>query len=1054
DDLIIFKYYGSDYADIIKDTQKNGMFFKIIVPNIYSTHSTIDRLQIVFNDFDDNRFIYSMDTLDFDQYFKDAPQYKRVIPGLSELLEIPIYIDFLSLMASNMEVPFNITNIHSINFVITDAPVWPGSISMYDPNTGFTIANFPYQIFGISQMKFYNILSNDSTLMVYFDDYEYNFIVDEDISIELDDFDSAITDIEAFNNQRALSLSQPNDLYFTDSIDIFFRISSSTIPFPLYEMATPLLAMIDNLTGTTLGISTLEWDNSVNKYHSKFIIIEELGSYDLIFTLLPTVAETVVNSTVSIDIELIPQILSQIALKNEREIVFNPDYTFTLNTKFDIDFEGELNLQGYILDNSTYYRTREIIPYKATDPIGEYTLTEYEIDLNGLIGESEFIDKNNFKLEFIDRENYNQITNLFEVVNGIEVYRATNLIEDSWISYYDYYRTEHPNKFMLIVNWTSDNEQLIPYDTDLLLTYKVIQGRIITPVAFEDVEDIVIPVDFRAFSYDSFNWENTQQFDREILEVNPTIENSSLYESVIQGRTIQIENSSIGSGIITLKNIWKDVSGSFELLNESYYNYVIINEGGIDALNVTYTGSTTIDLKVEYGYIPQLKLTHYAIGSLIDNSTIKVMVNNSISTISMIHGTDYNITGANNNSIIFYTFYSSVTPEYAIDDAYFISYKGYLTEEINPVNNMILEFLDSDGLWKPITKVPIRDDGNFDHSFYMGEGGFEFPLNEETIMRLIYLPSNLSNYNNQYLSVDYSNLNCVYNTSSSIEELFTLTVNGKQSKISYNPTEFSRTFDQWATINNRQYSTTTNPYETLQEGKPYTYFDFHRTITDSYEFQFELTDERGEFIPDQLIFMEIGFKPKAGLNYKVIDWKDEDGEYIDSEALGTAWFMDEGQEVSRGPGILDYDYSISRMFTRPESWEYLDPETGQIGEYSSLFWDYQISDNTGLVTFDVSFDEDIIGDHHRIFDESLFSSGSVTFNSLDDYRLYIRVFHGPIYDIGHMAFENKSQLYMSKDNDVFDMSRVSELDGFDYSDSTFYSGGYGEGLITLHGEDV
>lgn len=232
--------------------------------------------------------------------------------------------------------------------------------------------------------------------------------------------------------------------------------------------------MIDVLTGITLGVSLLEWDNSIDKYHCKFMIMEELGSYDLIFTLVPTVTEEMVNSTDSIEVELIPQILSQIILKNEREIVFNPDYTFTLNTKFDVDFEEELNLMGYILDNSTYYRDREIIPYKATDPIGAYTLTEYEIDLNGLIGESEFIDKNNFKLEFIDRENYNEITPLYEVNDTGSFNYATNVIEDSWISFYAYYRTDHPNKFMLIINWTSDENQLIPYDTDLLLTYKVI----------------------------------------------------------------------------------------------------------------------------------------------------------------------------------------------------------------------------------------------------------------------------------------------------------------------------------------------------------------------------------------------------------------------------------------------------------------------------------------------------------------------------------------------------------------------------------------------------
>ncbi|MHA2336157.1 MAG: hypothetical protein ACXACX_02590 [Candidatus Hodarchaeales archaeon] len=200
--------------------------------------------------------------------------------------------------------------------------------------------------------------------------------------------------------------------------------------------------------------------------------------------------------------------------------------------------------------------------------------------------------------------------------------------------------------------------------------------------------------------------------------------------------------------------------------------------------------------------------------------------------------------------------------------------------------------------------------------------------------------------------------------------------------------------------------------------------------------------------------MEIGWKPKAGLNYKIIDWEDENGEYLNSEALGTAWFMDQGQEISKGPGILDNDYSVSRMFTRPETWSYLDPETGEIGQYSSYYYDYRISDDYGLVTFNISLNDDYIADHHRIFDESMFSSGSITFDSLDDYRLYVRVFHAPVYDVGHMAFENSTELYCSQGNTVFDMSRISEFEGVDYSDSTFYAGSYGEGLITLYPEDL
>ncbi|KKL06455.1 hypothetical protein LCGC14_2595860, partial [marine sediment metagenome] len=208
DDQIIFKFYSSDYANIIKDSQKNGMFLKVLIPNIYSTHGTIDSLQIQFIDFDNNVFTYSMGSLDFDEYFKNAAQYKRIIPGLSELLEIPLYIDLAKLAVSNFETEFNITQIYSVNFVIVDAPVWPGSIEMYDPNTQTTIINFPYQIFGVSEIKFYDILANNSNLNVYFDDFEYDFIVAEN-SIEVIPFDNEILNLEVYKN----IFPYPTELY-------------------------------------------------------------------------------------------------------------------------------------------------------------------------------------------------------------------------------------------------------------------------------------------------------------------------------------------------------------------------------------------------------------------------------------------------------------------------------------------------------------------------------------------------------------------------------------------------------------------------------------------------------------------------------------------------------------------------------------------------------------------------------------------------------------------------------------------------------------------------
>ena len=101
---------------------------------------------------------------------------------------------------------------------------------------------------------------------------------------------------------------------------------------------------------------------------------------------------------------------------------------------------------------------------------------------------------------------------------------------------------DHPNKFMLVINWTSNNDDLIPFDTDLLLTYRVMQGDKITPVTFEDTEDTLIPVNFIQWDYNTFGWITSDWFDTEIFSLNPTTENSSLFTPVAQGQTITVVN--------------------------------------------------------------------------------------------------------------------------------------------------------------------------------------------------------------------------------------------------------------------------------------------------------------------------------------------------------------------------------------------------------------------------------------------------------------------------------------------------------------------------------
>ena len=74
---------------------------------------------------------------------------------------------------------------------------------------------------------------------------------------------------------------------------------------------------------------------------------------------------------------------------------------------------------------------------------------------------------------------------------------------------------------------------------------------------------------------------------------------------------IAVASSSDGSGIVGFVNIWNETSANvYEILDPSNYTYFIATDSGVDALNVTYLGSETVNLIVEYEFIPVIKLTH------------------------------------------------------------------------------------------------------------------------------------------------------------------------------------------------------------------------------------------------------------------------------------------------------------------------------------------------------------------------------------------------------------------------------------------------------------
>ncbi|KKK67437.1 hypothetical protein LCGC14_2954080, partial [marine sediment metagenome] len=158
----------------------------------------------------------------------------------------------------------------------------PAANTWYHIRVDFELTTGGYQ--GLSQYTFY----------IYIDGVRYG-----PYSTVLNQ--GQITDIAMVTSNS----DNPYELYFDAfgySWDSNYNIGDNMEPlrpepFPLYDMATPLMGLIDNSTNTLLGLSTINWDASVNKYHSKFTLMEEIGEYSLKFMLISTDVETQVNSS-------------------------------------------------------------------------------------------------------------------------------------------------------------------------------------------------------------------------------------------------------------------------------------------------------------------------------------------------------------------------------------------------------------------------------------------------------------------------------------------------------------------------------------------------------------------------------------------------------------------------------------------------------------------------------------------------------------------------------------------------------------------------------------
>ncbi|KKM24681.1 hypothetical protein LCGC14_1602670, partial [marine sediment metagenome] len=167
------------------------------------------------------------------------------------------------------------------------------------------------------------------------------------------------------------------------------------------------------------------------------------------------------------------------ALNVIQESLSGTEAIYLSEENFELEYSDALILEGVLLDDDIYLVEDEIYKYNYQNALDGKTV--YSLDILAPMGEDSFIDKTQFSIFYLD----NQLEKLPLYINQ---YRGSDLIhtkdnalldqkKDPEIAYFN-------NTYYLTVYWNPNAANLMTYDTELLITYKVIKGRPISPSSY------------------------------------------------------------------------------------------------------------------------------------------------------------------------------------------------------------------------------------------------------------------------------------------------------------------------------------------------------------------------------------------------------------------------------------------------------------------------------------------------------------------------------------------------------------------------------------------
>ncbi|GAG64540.1 unnamed protein product, partial [marine sediment metagenome] len=246
-------------------------------------------------------------------------------------------------------------------------------------------------------------------------------------------------------------------------------------------------------------------------------------------------------------------------------------------------------LEGAIRDNDGYLIEDEVYEYRYQEALDGKTV--HRLKVISPFGDPDYIDREEFAIYYLNDKL--EVVPIYSTING-SFYKEGEILDylkNPTISYVD-------NAFLLNIYWKKNADNFIDYDTYLLVTYKAVKGKTISPLSYSSLDSYgnslqenLVEIPFAKYDMISKNWTVEDNFIEGFL-----IDKRALYEDVestsalIEGPEYD-EGQIIQTGIIGLVSVYvnKSYSEEFVFVNESNYNWSINVNGELSVSDLNYS---------------------------------------------------------------------------------------------------------------------------------------------------------------------------------------------------------------------------------------------------------------------------------------------------------------------------------------------------------------------------------------------------------------------------------------------------------------------------------